>query len=161
MKTLITTFSLIFLAFFVNAQERISTSDFQPLDNTSWKGQLTYKDYQSGQPTTIDATMQIYVEDNKIMTNVQYTYEPNKNNKSSVKIKKNGQYYGNEKVIQNTLENNTRTIVTTYKGRDANKKATIYKTYLFNDTSFTVTKEVVFKGTTERFTRNQYTFNKL
>ncbi|BAO77057.1 hypothetical protein [Winogradskyella sp. PG-2] len=122
MKNLFTTFCLYVIAFNCNAQDPLKLADFEILNNTSWVGQLTYKDYQSGKPTSIDATTQIKIEDEKIVFNIQYTYEPNKNNKSSVKIKKEGTYFGNEKIVNNTLENGIRTFVTTYEGRDDGKK---------------------------------------
>ena len=54
-----------------------------------------------------DATMQFKIEGDKIVTNVQYTYEPSKNYKGSVKIKKNGTYFGNEKVVRFTDNDGT------------------------------------------------------
>ncbi len=162
MKAVFTTTLYLFLfTFYSNVQDTLKLSDFEILNNTNWKGQLTYKDYQSGEPRSIDATMQIKIEGEKITSNVQYTYEPHKNNKSSVKIKKNGTYYGNEKLISNTNENGTTTFVTTYKGRDDGKKATMFMTHHFNDTTYKVTKEVQFKNSNERFIRNTYEFTKL
>ena len=161
MKNLFTTLCLLIITFNCYAQDTIKLSDFEILNNTSWTGKLTYKDYQSGELTSIDATMQAKIEGEKIAYSVQYTYEPNKNNKSSVRIKKNGTYYGNEKVVSSTLKNGTRTIVTTYQGRDNGKKATVFKTHQFNATSYKEIKEVQFKGTEERFVRNTYEFTKL
>jgi len=73
---------LILLAFtwisISNAQEPLKLTDFEILNNTSWEGQLTYKDDQSGKMTPVVATMQIKIKNDHIITNVQYTYEPNK-----------------------------------------------------------------------------------
>ena len=161
MKTLFATLCLFLFTCNSNAQDTIQLSDFEILNNTSWKGKLTYKDYQSGKFTGIDATMQAKIEGDKIVYNVQYTYEPNKNNKSSVKLKKNGAYYGNEKVVSNTFEDGTRILVTSYEGKDNGKKATMFITRQFNKTSYKETKEVQFKGSEERFIRNTYEFTKL
>jgi len=161
MKTAITTIITFFFALTLQAQDTIKLSDFNNLNNTSWTGTLTYKDYQSGKQQTIDSKMQIHIENGKVKTSIQYVYEPSKNYTSNVKIKKNGTYYGSQKIESNTYENGTRTIVTTYKGRDNNKKATMFITYKFNDANFSTTKEVVFDGTTERFIRNTYVFTKL
>lgn len=161
MKTLLNTICILILALTVNAQDTIQLSDFKILNNTNWKGKLTYKDYQSGKPTSIDATMQIEIDEEKIVYNIQYTYEPKKNNQSSVKIKKNGTYYGSEKVVSNSFENGVRTFVTTYEGRDNGKKATMYMTRQFSDNTYTVTKEVQLKDSKERFIRNTYEFTKL
>ena len=161
MKHLFTTFCLLLITLNCNAQDSIELSDLEILNNTSWKGKLTYKDYQSGNQSSIAATMQAKIDGEKIIYSVQYTYEPNKNIKSSVKIKKNGTYYGNEKVISNTLANGTRTLVTTYDGKDNGKKATMYITRQFNGTSYKETKEVQLKGSEERFVRNKYEFTKI
>lgn len=156
--TMLLTFSTICV---IQAQEALKLSDFEILNQTSWKGQLSYKDYQSGKQRTIDATLQINIKNEKLITTVQYTYEPNKNNTSSVKLKKNGTYFGNEKVISNSLEDGTRTFVTSYKGKDNGKKATMYVTHQFNDSTYTVTKAVQLENSEERFIRNTYTYTKL
>jgi len=161
MKHLFTTLCLFLISLNCNAQNTIELADLEILNNTSWEGKLTYKDYQSGKLNTIDATTQIKIDGEKVIYNVQYTYEPNKNNKSSVKIKKNGTYFGNEKVVSNTIENGTRTIVTSYQGKDNGKKATIFMTRQFNNTLYKETKEVQLKGSEERFVRNTYEFTKL
>ena len=161
MKTLITTLCLLSFICYSNAQSTIQLSDFEILNQTNWTGQLTYKDYQSGELSTIDATTQIEISKEKIIYNIQYVYEPHKNNKSSVKIKKNGMYFGNEMVISNTIENGTRTIVTSYKGKDNGAKATMYITRAFNTTNCSVTKEVQLENSNKRFVRNTYTFTKV
>lgn len=162
MKVLFTTTLCLFLFLISsNAQDTLKISDFEILNNTSWKGKLTYKDYQSGKPNSIDATMQIKIDGEKITSHVQYTYEPHKNNRSSVKINKNGTYYGNEKIVSNTLKNGTRTFVTTYEGKDGGKKARMFMTHQFNNTTYKVTKEVQFNNSDLRFIRNTYDFTKL
>lgn len=161
MKTRFTTLLTLIITCSMHAQDTLQLSDFEILNNTNWKGQLTYKDYQSGKQTSIDATMQIEIKDDKIVSTMQYTYEPHKNNRSSVKIKKKGTYFGNEKVINNRLENGVRTFVTMYQGKDNGKKATMYITRVFFEDSYTVTKEVQYLNTEERFVRNRYQFNKI
>ena len=161
MKNILSTLLVLLLSLTINAQDTLHISDFEILNHTSWKGTLTYKDYQSGKETTIDVTMQTKIKGEKIISNMQYTYEPNKNNKSSVKIKKNGTYFGNEKVISNSLENGKQIFVTTYNGRDNGKKATIYITRTMSKTTLKVVKEVQFKNTKIRFVRNTYSFTKL
>lgn len=161
MKTVIITISMLFIATLSLAQTTVSINDFEIMNNTNWKGTLAYLDYQSGELSNVETTLQIKIEDNKIKYNMQYTYEPNKNNKSSVQIKKNGSYYGNEKIVSNTFENNTRKIVTTYTGKDDGRKADIYITHKFNDTTYSMSKKVIFKDTNESLIRNTYTFTKI
>jgi hypothetical protein len=161
MKTSFTLVLFMISAFSIYAQDTLKLSDFEILKNSSWKGNLTYKDYQSGKQTTIDATMQIFIKGEKLISKIQYTYEPNKNNTSSVRLKKNGTYYGNEKVVSNTYKNGIRTFVTTYDGKDNNKKATFFITHEFGESYYKVTKEVQLKNSLDRFTRNTYTFKRI
>ncbi|GAA4973671.1 hypothetical protein [Algibacter aquimarinus] len=160
MKNILFTISAILFSLILNAQDSISLSDFETLNNTEWEGKLTYIDYQSGEPTSIDTKLQINIESNKIKYNMQYVYEPNKNNKSSVQIKKGGTFYGNEKVISNTIKNETRTIVTSYEGKDNGEKATMYITREFDETNLTISKKVILKNTGKSLIRNTYKFTK-
>ncbi|MBV7267592.1 hypothetical protein [Winogradskyella luteola] len=161
MKTLFTTISILCLVLTANAQDTIKLSDFESIDNTNWKGTLTYTDYQSGELETIDATMQFKIDGDKIKTSVQYTYEPNKNYNGSVKIRKNGTYFGNEKVVSFTEDNGTKVLVTTHRGKDDNRKADMYITHTLTDTTYIVSKEVVYLDTKERLTRNTYNYTKI
>ncbi|MBC2846756.1 hypothetical protein [Winogradskyella flava] len=161
MKTLFTTLSILLMAFTTNAQNTIQLSDFESIDNTSWKGTLTYTDYQSGDLETIDVSMQFKIERDKIITNIQYPYEPNKNYKGSVKIKKNGTYFGNEKVESFTEDNGEKVLVTSYRGKDNGRKANMYMTHTLTDTTYTVSKEVVYMDTKERLVRNTYNYKKI
>jgi len=104
MKTLLTILSICMSTILSYGQSAsVQISDLEILNNTSWKGILTYTDYQSGKLTDVETTLQITLKNNTVTTNIQYTYEPNKNNKSSVTLKKNGSYYGNEKVVEQQL----------------------------------------------------------
>ena len=161
MKKLLTTFALLCIALVSIAQNTILISDFESMNNTSWKGTLTYKDYQSGKSETIESTMQCKIEGDRIIRNIQYIYEPNKNNKSSVKIKKSGTYFVNEKVVSFSEENGTKTLVTTYKGKDNGKKADMFMIHILTNTTYTVTKEVSFLDSNERFVRNIYKYTKI
>jgi hypothetical protein len=161
MKTLIITISMLLITALSLSQSNVSINDFKILNNTNWKGTLSYLDYSSGNQSEVEATMQIKIEGQKIKSNMQYTYEPHKNNKSSVQIKKDGAYFGNEKIVSNTLENDTRIIITTYTGKDNGRKADFFKTHTFNNTTYSISKKVVFKDTKESIIRNTYTFNKI
>jgi hypothetical protein len=161
MKLVITTICMLFISALSFAQSSVSISDFEILNNTNWKGTLSYLDYRSGNQLEIEATMQIKIDGNKIKSNVQYTYEPHKNNKASVQIEKNGTYYGNEKIVSNSIKNNTRIIVTTYAGKDNGRKADFYKTHTFNKTTYSISKKVVFKDDYESLIRNTYKFKRI
>ena len=66
MKILVINTIILLLSITTIAQSTITLSDFKILDNTNWKGTLTYKDYTTGKQTSIDATSQIKIEDGKI-----------------------------------------------------------------------------------------------
>ena len=143
------------------SQPKITISDFQVLNNTNWKGSLTYLDYQSGEQNTIDTELQIKIDKETVIYNQQYTYEPNKNNASKVKIKKEGTYYGNEQVVSNSFKNGKRTITTSYKGKDNGEHATMYITRTFDTSELTITKKVKYDNASESFVRNTYLYNRI
>lgn len=161
MKHLITTCCTLFVLITLTAQNTIKLSDFDYLKDTSWKGTLTYMDYQSGELVTIDTTMQLDIENDKIVSNIQYTYEPNKNNRSTVKIKQTGTYFGSEKVVSFNNDNGTITLVTTYQGKDNGKNADMYITRTMTSSTYTVSKKVVYKDTKEELIRNRYSYTKI
>jgi len=161
MKTLFTTIILILSSTTLIAQSSINQEDFKLLNNTRWEGVLTYKDYSSGKQESIPTKLQIIIKNNRIKSSIQYDYEPNKNYNETVKIKENGTYYGNEKVIKNMLDKGQRTIITRYNGTDNGKEAIFFNTHIFDSENYTITKEVQLIETKERFVRNKYTFKKV
>lgn len=145
----------------LNAQVTISTNDFKILDNTNWEGTLTYIDYQSGKPTDVATSMQIIISEKTIEQAIQYVWEPDKNVNSRTKIKKNGTFLGNQKVVSKIVkEDGSMHIITTAKGKDDGKKATLYYTYEFDSNNYKVTKEVQFTDSDERFMRNSYKYTR-
>ena len=143
-------------------QVSISLDDFKVLNNTSWEGTLTYLDYQSGKLTPIATTMQMRITDKAIETDLQYTWEPDKNVQVKTRIRKNGTHLGKQKVISKTQkEDGTMHLMTSSEGKDDNRKATLYYTYEFSIDGYHVTKEVQFEGSNERFLRNKYDYKKI
>ena len=51
--------------------------------------------------------------------------------------------------------------MTTYNGNDNNKKAIMFKTYLFNKDSFSITKEVQYENSEDKFIRNKQTYKRI
>ena len=155
----------LFIAVFnieVVAQDSIELSDIEILHDTNWEGNLMYIDYTSGNKTVLQTKMQLVVKGNRIMISTQYNNEPKANSKGSIKLKKGGTYFGNEKVIKKIKQKNGMIkIVTMFKGSDNNKKATIYKTYLFDDNIYSVTKEILLTGSKEKFIRNKYSYTRI
>lgn len=146
----------------LDAQVTISTNDFKILDNTNWEGTLTYIDYQSGNPTDVATTMQIKISEKTIEQNIQYVWEPDKNVNAITKIKKNGRFLGQQKVVSKNLkEDGSIQIVSTAKGKDEGEKATLYFTYEFDSNNYKVTKEVQLRYSDERFMRNSYMYTRI
>lgn len=155
---------LAFLIATINiaAQNNISIKDFKILDNTTWEGNLTYKNYSDGKQVSIPTTTQFSITEKAIETSLQYTYEPDRNIKSKTRINKNGRFLGNEEVVDKVVQpNGSFKITTRYEGKDDNKKALIFMTYQLNDDEYSVTKEVQFMDTEERFVRHKYQYTKI
>ena len=161
MKTIIAFLISITLATFAQAQQKVRISDFTSLDNTNWTGELMYINYSDSKEVILPTTLTIEVKKNKIIFYRTYTTEQSANDKSTIKIKKNGTYLGNEKIINVTKnDDNSIEIETMYEGKDANKEATMYITYFFSTTQLILKKEVEFKDAPGKFIRNQYTYTK-
>lgn len=162
MKHFLTVTTLLFASISIWAQNTISINDFKMMDHTSWKGTLTYIDYQNGKPSYVETTMQMTIEDDLIVTNLQYTYEPDKNISEKIKINRKGTFLGKQKVISKTVdEDGTVVIETFYQGKDGGKKAKMFLTYQISNDSYTVKKEVLYKGAKERIFRNRYEYTKI
>lgn len=155
----------ILIVFFnsnVSAQVNVKISDINVLNDTKWQGSLMYLDYGSGKETTLLTKMQLTVKGNKIHFSTQYNNEPKANSKGTIRLKKGGTYFGKEKVIEKSkLKDGILRIVTMFDGYDNNKEAIIYKTYLFNENIYSVTKEIELKDSKEKFIRNKYSYTKI
>jgi len=145
----------------VFAQKQVTLDSFRHLDNSFWSGNLMYINYSDGKEIHINATLEIILTEDGIVQKMAYPDEPNANYTSDIPFKDNGRFFGDEEVIETKLINNQIVELTTYyKGMDNNKKADIYKTYLFGDTRLTITIVVVYKKTKQKMVRNRYTFTK-
>ena len=161
MKTIIALFITLSIAAFAQAQQKVNITDFKNLDNTNWTGELMYVNYSDNKEVTLPTTLQIEVKKNKIVFHTKYTYEASENNKSTIKLKKDGTYLGAQKVVNvQRNDDGSMEIETMYEGQDDNKDATMYFTYFFNDKQLSMKKEVEFKDTPGKFVRNQYTYTK-
>jgi hypothetical protein len=163
MKNFIT-LTIVLFTFILNAQSDTSLTieEIKVLHNTQWTGELMYVNYGDGKEVTLETRMQIDIKKNKIVMRTQYVNEPSANSKSTIKLKKNGTYFGNEKLVEKSISaDGTLTLVTTYEGRDNNEPATIYNTFVFDGYHFSITKEVLFKDAEKRFIRNKSTYTKL
>lgn len=162
MKTVFTIMISICFLSTLKAQETIKISDFEILNNTNWKGTLMYKNYSDGREVTLQTTMDITIKKNKVITEIKFPEEPKANSKTKIKIRKKGTYFGDEKIIsKELLENETTKFITFYNGNDNGKKAKMYKTYLFNKDTFSITKEVQYLDSEEKFIRNKQEYKRI
>ena len=103
--------------------------------------------------------MSIILKKNKIITEIKFPREPKANSTTKIKIRKNGTYFGDEKIISKEILNDkTVKIITFYDGNDNGKKARMYKTYIFSTSTFSITKEVQYLNSNKKFIRNQQNY---
>lgn len=159
MKNAFKIFITLVVSSMAYGQDNVNISELEFLNNTSWSGNLMYVNYGDGKEVTLRTTMQVEIKGDKILMRTQFTDEPSANSKSSIKLKNYGTYLGDEKIIAYaTLEKGVLKIVTRFKGKDANKPATMYKTYLLSENEFSITKKVQYDDSEEVFIRNRYTY---
>ncbi len=160
MKTILLRISLFFTTISI-AQNTVQISDLEVLQG-NWQGELMYINYSDNQEVTLKSTLQLEIKKDKVIGKIGYTNEPSANGKFVIKLKENGTFINNEEIITRSKQDDGSLKITTkYDGSDNNKPAIIFITYVLNDTNFTMTKEVLFENTTERFVRNRYTYKKL
>ena len=139
---------------------QIKSDDLKRLTGAQWKGRLSYLDYRANKRIEIPSNLTVTQspEDKSAwIFDYQYPDEPKANNKSTLKIGKDGKTLGEETVVERTeLPDNTLRIVTNKNGIDNEKNAVFRYTYLLNERSFSIKKEVKYQGADEFFERNQY-----
>jgi len=159
MKTILFSIALFFTTACI-AQTTLQISELEILQG-NWKGELMYVNYSDNREVTLKSTLQVDIKKDKLIGKIGYTNEPSANGKFVIKIKENGKFINNEEIIaKSKQEDGSLKITTKYDGRDNNKPATIFITYIFDNSHFTMTKEVLFKNETEKFVRNRYSYKK-
>ncbi len=162
MKTLVNLFiGLIFLskAF---GQPVLTIEELKSLDNTSWTGNLMYKNYGDNSEVNLRTSMQIKIKGTLILRSIQYTDEPSANFNSKIALKKNGQYFGKERIIEkNYKKDSTLVFATEYKGLDDDRPAVMTTTYELNSAAISITKQVKYTDTAEKLIRNKYTYKRV
>lgn len=159
--------AIVLIATSCNLSAQNKTNAFQTSDLSGslgkWTGSLTYLDYSSGKPYTMPADIIISftsANDGYIMT-YEYPKEPQANSTDTTYAK--GNYFGKEKIVQfNNKPSGEFTLVTVYEGTDGNdnKKAVLRHTYTLEGNSFSIKKEVQFKGTSKWIKRHEYLLTK-
>ena len=159
--------SLLFIRTDLSAQLNKKKFKISDLSKSigKWNGTLTYLDYTSGKPYTMRADIMISFTTNKLGYIISYNYpnEPNANSKDTTYANGGGKYFGKEKVVSfNKSKSGEFTLITEFEDIDGNdkKEALIKHIYRLEGNSFSIRKDVKFKGTTNWLNRHEYLFNK-
>lgn len=141
----------------------LNAHSFQIKDLSSsvgnWNGKLTYLDYSSGKPYTMNANIKINLTENNsgYIMSYEYPAEPHANSVDTTYV--NGNLFGKDKIVEfkKTIDGGF-TLVTEIQGEDGNdqKKATLRHTYIFTTNTYSVVKDVKFDGTDKWIKRNEY-----
>lgn len=143
-----------------NAQYRLSIADFQQLSGT-WKGQLTYLDYTSNKPVSMEAnTLFEMVSDSSFDQFIYYTAEPHKNADSRYTIRDNGRALNEMKLVERKAEKGKLLLVFEYRGPDGNdnRMATMQRIIELTGNELKITKMVKYDGEGKFIQRHQYYF---
>ncbi len=168
MKNCILFITIIFFSLFINANAQKPTvlqkADLAMLCG-SWKGSLTYLDYQSGKPYTMPANANISTlsNSNNLLVEMIYPDEPKANGKDTLLVNAGfTSFDGYTIVSRKSLTDGSVEIITKHNGQDGNdkKNAIIRKTYTIGKNVFINRKDVQFEGTTEWIKRNEYNYTK-
>ncbi len=149
-----------------NAQSKANfTKEDAVLLSGSWKGSLTYLDYNSGKPYTMPANTNINLIKgmNSLLVEMIYPDEPKANSKDTLLINEDRTNFAEAAIVsRKVLPDGSIQIITELKGKDGNdnKKALLRKTYTFNKNSFTNRKDVQFAGTNEWIKRHEYSYSR-
>jgi hypothetical protein len=161
MKQLLSIF-LLTISFQLTAQSKLKAEQLKYLPGT-WKGNLTYLDYSSGQPYTMQADLFVNVLENGkkyIFTN-RYPGEPSANSADTIDIDLATGFFDGHKISAvSAISGNGVEFTTEHNGTDGNdnKPALIRLTYHLDRRMFTRKKEVQFAGTTEWLKRHEYVY---
>ncbi len=133
----------------------------------SWKGRLTYKDYNSGNETAIPATVfcqRTNSESRTWVLNFDYPGENGHEHMEEYRINKEGTVISNQKLLEKIiLPDGSLKILLEENGKDGNdqKPATFHHIIVVSASKLSITKMVRFEGELAFFKRNEYQFSRL
>jgi hypothetical protein len=154
---------ILFCSLQANAQQpAIQQEDIRKIEG-SWKGVLTYKDYQNGKEVMIPCNLEVKLKDDMRQLQMAYDYpeERSHNNKDQVRITSNGTRINGEKLVERTVDANGNVkLIIEMRGQDGSKPAIIKQIIEISDSSFIMTKVVQYMTSGETVQRNQYRWKK-
>lgn len=152
---------LVLAAVSGHTQNRLTIADFKLLSG-SWKGSLTYLDYTSNKPFTMEAnTLFEMVSDTSFDQFIYYSEEPQKNADSRYFIKENGTMLNEMKLVERIqYADGSLQIVLEYRGPDGNdnRMATMQRVMQISSGKLVITKNVKYDGENTYIQRHQYRF---
>ena len=154
--------AILTLAAHAGEAEGLSPSDLAMVAGTDWTGSLTYLNYQPPfEDVTIPANLEVDATDTGLKLAYIYPDEPHANSTVTLNVSEDGQMMMGEPIVSNTLlESGTREVKTAFACEDMGKAADCEMTYAFGESELKVTKMVTYKGETDAFRRNAYTFTR-
>ena len=161
MKNILTSLILT-ISLYSYSQVQITPEDLSAVIG-QWEGNLTYLDYQSGNPYTMPANLVVEQgkDKNSLVMNYIYPNEPKANSSDKIKLSKNGTLLNKHLVSsREELENGQIQIQTKHTGKDDNKKALILYTYIMGREIFVMRKEVQFDNSGEWIKRSEFKYSR-
>ncbi|CAN5572448.1 hypothetical protein BH11BAC2_BH11BAC2_03560 [soil metagenome] len=143
---------------------RISANDFSSVCGT-WYGKLTYLDYKSGKPYSMQANISIMriSKTNQFIFSNSYPNEPKANSMDTVSISADGKMIDQEIILSRSMRADGNTeVITELEGTDGhdNRPATIRHTYIIGMNDFIMRKEVKFKDSKDWILRHEYIYQR-
>lgn len=143
-------------------QGMIAPDDFKTIIG-SWEGELTYQDYQTNQPYTMPANLEVRQGKsmNKFILSNSYPNEPKANGAYKLKTTRKGELL-NKKIVtsRKVLGSGLIEIITEHRGKDNRKRALIRNTYLIGKKRLIIRKEVQFEKIGVWKKRSEYKYTR-
>jgi hypothetical protein len=165
-NSIISGFTLAFLmtmCLVSRAQATMQASDLQYLASDAWKGELMYKDPDSGEEILVPVEMTATTSNNRTFV-FSYHFPDNPKVDNMVRFKVNGKYNkisSNKIISRKELDNGMVEVTTKRKGKDNRKKAMLFYIYTFGPNTFSLATEVEYLGQNKsRVLRSKFTFNR-
>ena len=135
-----------------------SAEDFRVVAGSGWNGYLSYLDYSSEALSRIPVEIQVDEPNGRTLDYaIKYPSETQYNSREKIKLSCDGRKLNDGLIIaRKRNDNGDLILVTTYQGKDDNRRADIRVTYAISSTVFSISKEIRFEGESDYFLRNQY-----
>lgn len=158
---LATAISLLGLGEPAQKNPSLSPADLKPLLAKDWRGTLTYLDYTSNKPTSIESTLSVAPVQGKPREwtfAFGYPKEPEAKSSSIVKLSNDGRTFDGATLRERRQTKDSLVFVVEAKGKDDNRSATIERTYTLTPSEFSIRKRVRFSPNSPWIIRHTYSW---